>query len=249
MTTNNKSFTTICINIPTEENKSYDVGEIKIDNINTNIEGVLYSSSEEWSVFFRLNGDGTISVYEKPNLKELFKDELPPLEMENFLDVIGNHFKFSEMEKIKQSIMTALEIAANTPAAKTCTNGECRIKEITATENGNPIMVLDTPEGEYYLMDFRRYCVAINGSKDGSGSDYGSSRPIAFRELNTIPALAKAEYIRLAAAAVLSEFCKSQNFTMSIKTKFDWFPDKAFMEFVKAVFAFEFPDEKWPYII
>lgn len=248
MKTNN-AFTTICINIPTEGNKSYDVGEIKIDNINTNIEGVLYSSSEEWSVFFRLNGDGTISVYEKPNLKELFKDELPPLEMEDFLDVIGNHFKFSEMEKIKQSIMTALEIAANTPAAKTSTNGTCSIKEITMSENGNPIMVLDTPEGEYYLMDFRRYCISVNGSRNGSGSDYGSSRPIQFSELKALPALVKAEYIRLATATVLSEFCRGKNFTLNIKTKFDWQPDETFLEFVKAVFAFEFPDEKWPYII
>jgi hypothetical protein len=110
-------------------------------------------------------------------------------------------------------------------------------------------MVLDTPEGPYYVMDFRRYCISVNGSRDGSGSDYGSSRPIMFSELNTINALAKAEYIRLATATVIAEFCKGKNFTMSIKTKFDWQPEEKFMEFVKAVFAFEFPNDKWPYII
>ena len=249
MKTNNKSFTTVIINIPTGDTTSYDVGEIRVNNINANIEGFLYPTAEEWFAFFRFNGDGTISIYEKAELKDLFKEDKVPLEMEDFLNILGEHYKFSEMEKIKSCIMTALEIAANTPVAKTCTNGECRIKELTKTDNGHPVMVLDTPEGPYYVIDFRRYAISINGSRNGSGSDYGSGRPIQFSELKALPALVKAEYIRLATATVISEFCKSKNFTMSIKTKFDWQPEEKFMDFIKAVFAFEFPDDKWPYII
>lgn len=245
------NFTSIVINVPmsTTTETTKDLGEVRVDNVNANIEGFLYPTSEEWFAFFRFNGDGTVSIYEKAQLKDLFKEEETPLEMEEFLNVLGEHYKFSEMEKIKSCIMTALEIAANTPAAKTSTNGECRIKEITATENGNPIMVLNTPEGDYYLMDFRRYCISVNGSRNGSGSDYGSSRPIQFSELRALPALVKAEYIRLATATVLSEFCRGKNLTLNIKTKFDWQPEELFMNFVKAVFSFEFPDEKWPYII
>ena len=243
------NFTTIAINIPTEGNKSYDIGEIRIDNINANIEGILYLQMEEWFIFFRFNGDGTISIYENAQIKDIFRADETPLEMEEFLNILGEHYKFSEVEKVKQSIMTALEIAANTPAARTCTNGVCTIKEVTETDNGHPVMVLETPEGPYYVMDFRRYCIAINGSKDGSGSDYGSSRPIQFSELKALPALVKAEYIRLATATVLSEFCRGKNLTLNIKTKFDWQPNETFLEFVKAVFAFEFPDDKWPYII
>ena len=248
MKTNNNAFTSVIINIPTGDTTSYDIGEIRVDNINANIEGFLYPS-EEWFVFFRFNGDGTVSVYENAKIKDLFKEDESPLELEDFLNIIGAHFKFSEMEKIKSCIMTALEIAANTPAAKTCTNGVCTIKEVTATENGNPVMTLETPEGPYYVMDFRRYCISVNGSRDGSGSDYGSSRPIPFNELNGLNALAKAEYIRLATATVIAEFCKGKNFTMAVKSRFDWQPEEKFTEFVKAVFAFEFPDDKWPYII
>ncbi len=226
------------------------MGVIRVDNINANIEGFLYPTAEEWSAFFRFNGDGTVSIYEDIlQLNDIFNDEKTPIEMEEFLDLIGGHYKFSEMEKIKSCIMTALEIAANTPAAKTATHGECTIKELTKTDNGHPVMVLDTPDGAYYLMDFRRYCISINGSKNGSGSDYGSSRPIPFEELSGLSAVAKAEYIRLATTTVLSEFCRGKNFTLNIKTKFDWKPDEAFLEFVKAVFAFEFPDTIWPYII
>ena len=251
MKTNNNAFTTVIINVPmsTTTETTKDLGEIRVDNVNANIEGFLYPTAEEWFAFFRFNGDGTVSVYEKAQLKDLFKEDETPLEMEDFLNIIGAHYKFSEMEKIKSCIMTALEIAANTPAAKTCTNGECRIKEITATENGNPVMTLDTPEGPYYVMDFRRYAISINGSRNGSGSDYGSSRPIQFSELKALPALVKAEYIRLATATVIAEFCRSKNFTMSIKSRFDWQPEEKFTEFVKAVFAFEFPNDEWPYII
>ena len=246
MKTNNNAFTSVIINIPTGDTTSYDIGEIRVDNVNANIEGFLYPTTEEWFAFFRFNGDGTVSVYENAKIKDIFKEEERPLELEDFLNIIGVHFKFSEMEKIKSCIMTALEIAANTPAAKTCTNGEVKI---TTTDSVNPVMVLETPEGPYYVMDFRRYCISVNGSRDGSGSDYGSSRPIPFNEFNGLNALAKAEYIRLATATVITEFCKGKNFTMAVKTKFDWQPEDKYVEFIKAVFAFEFPNDEWPYII
>lgn len=247
MRTNDNIYTTIIINYEVDESQSKDLGEIRVNNINSNIEGILYDST--WYGFFRIVGDGKISLYENASVKDIVSDDTKPIEMDVFLDLLSRHYIYSEVSAIKNCLMTALDIAAETPAAATSTNGKVTIKEVTATETGRPVAILDTPDNDKYLMDFRSYCISINGNMKGDGCEYGSTRPIPFKELNKNSDLTKAEYIRMSIATVLEEYCRGRNFTLAVKTKFDWSPEEKFMEFVKAVFAFEFPDAKWPYII
>lgn len=111
-----------------------------------------------------------------------------------------------------------------------------------------PILSLTDGEEEWYLMPFRSYCMSINASEDGDGLELASTRAIPFADLKWVSNLMKVEYLRTSAATCIYEFCNGQNAIFADKTKFDWQPDTAFREFIKASFKYIWPDEEWPYI-
>lgn len=111
-----------------------------------------------------------------------------------------------------------------------------------------PILSLTDGDEEWYLMPFRSYCMSINSSEDGDGYECASTRPIMMSIFDNMPDLVKAEWLRTAAATCIYEFCHGQDAIFVGKTKFDWTPDSAFREFVKAAFKYIWPNAEWPYI-
>lgn len=111
-----------------------------------------------------------------------------------------------------------------------------------------PICTISDGAEEWYLMPFRSYCMGINSEEEGDGFMLASTRAIPFAELKWVSNLMKVEYLRTSAATCLLEFARARDAVFMNKTKFDWEPDEAFREFIKASFKYIWPDEEWPYI-
>lgn len=118
-------------------------------------------------------------------------------------------------------------------------------------ESGFPVLKITFDDKSYYIGPFRKYCFQISDNDKFDG-DLGSTRPLGphfDNYLKNVPALAKAEFIRMSAVTVIAEFCRRHELVMPIKTKFDWIPDPVFIEFVKNCFEYIWPNEEWPYVL